>query len=98
MLLRLVMLISLAFMPFGMTGARAAIITPEAASEHCADHQKPADAPAPKPNCAACAALPAMETPAAVEELRPTLQLAVRAEQWVTEQGPETATPPPKNA
>ena len=91
------MLVALSLMPFSMTSASAAA-APLLASEHCADHQKPTDAPAaPNPHCAACAALPAVETPAAVEDLRPTLQLTDRAEQWLTEQEPETDTPPPKN-
>jgi hypothetical protein len=96
--LRLAMLLALALMPFSMAAPAAAALSPAAGSEHCADHQKPVDAPvAPKAHCAACAALPAMEAPCPVEELRPTMQLVVAADRWITERGPETATPPPKN-
>jgi len=74
MLLRLVMLLALAFMPLSMAGAQAA--TPAAGSEHCGDRQKPADSPAvPKAHCAACAALPALDSPAAVEAICPPVPL-----------------------
>ena len=46
-LLRLMMLVALAFMPLGMTGTPAvASTTSGAAAGHCDEHQKPADAPA----------------------------------------------------
>lgn len=97
-LLRLVMMMALAFMPFGMTNAPAmAASVASSASGHCDEHQKPADAPsAPKAHCAACAALPAGDAPVAVAELRPALLLEVEPERWITEREPDIDTPPPK--
>ena len=98
-LLRLVMLVALALMPFSMAGAPAAALaaTPDASAGHCTEHQKPADAPStPKAHCATCAALPVLEAATADLELRPVLLLQVEADNWITEPGPETDTPPPK--
>ena len=97
--LRLMMLVALAIMPFGMAGAPAAALPSTAAASggHCDDHQKPADAPStPKAHCAACAALPVSDSPVAVAEFRPILLRVVRAEQWLAEQEPDIDTPPPK--
>ena len=97
--LRLMMLVALAIMPFGMAGAPAAALPSTAAASggHCDDHQKPADGPStPKAHCAVCAALPAGDTSMAVSELRPVLLRVVQAEQWLAEQEPDIDTPPPK--
>jgi hypothetical protein len=97
--LRLMMLIALAIMPFGMASAPASALRSAAAASggHCDDHQKPADAPStPKAHCAVCAALPAIDTSMAVSELRPVLLRVVQAEQWLAEQEPDIDTPPPK--
>jgi len=97
-LLRLVMLVALAIMPFSMASAPAAALPSTAASGgHCDHHQEPADTPsAPKAHCAACAALPAVDSSIAVAELRPVLLRVARAEQWIAEQEPDIDTPPPK--
>ena len=95
-LLRLVMLIALAFMPFGMTSAPAmAASVSSSAPGHC-DEQKPADAPAKMDmHCATCAALPADE-PAEVAELRPQAPILISATHALSGTQPEIATPPPK--
>ena len=101
MLARLMMLVALALMPLNMASASAEAFAPSPAgtSGHCADHQRPAEVPSsPMVDCAACTALPAIETPAAVDELRPTMKLVVKADRWIAAQEPETDTPPPKNA
>ena len=96
-LLRLVMLIALAFMPFGMTNAPAMAASPSgSAAGPCDDHQKPADAPAKMDmHCATCAALPADE-PAEVVELRPQAPMLISAVNALSDTQPEIATPPPK--
>jgi hypothetical protein len=96
-LLRTLLLIALALMPLSMTGAAAAAPSPAAASGHCDDHQKPADAPA-KMNlhCATCAALPAVEANAADPALRPELPRLVKAASALSDTEPETDTPPPR--
>ena len=96
-LLRLVMLIALAFMPFGMTNAPAMAASGSgSASGHCDEHQKPADAPAKMDmHCATCAALPATET-IEVAELRPQAPILISAIHALSDTQPEIATPPPK--
>ena len=98
--LRLMMVVALAIMPFGMASVPAAAALPstaQASAGHCDDHQKPTDAPStPKAHCAVCAALPAGDTSIAVAELRPVLLRVVQAEQWLAEQEPDIDTPPPK--
>lgn len=96
-LIRLVMLIALAFMPFGMTSAPAmATSVSSSATGHCDEHQKPADAPAKMDmHCATCAALPADE-PAEVAELRPQAPILISAIHALSDTQPEIATPPPK--
>ena len=96
-LLRLAILVAVALMPLSMAAPASAVRAPAATAGHCEESQKPDDAPAqPQAHCAACAALPAVQTPETVVELRPTMLLMVRAERWTTEHGPETDTPPPK--
>ena len=95
-LLRLVMLVALAFMPFGMTNAPALASVSSSAPGHCDEHRKPADAPAKMDmHCATCAALPADE-PAAVAELRPQAPILISAVHALSHTQPEIATPPPK--
>lgn len=95
--LRFLTLLALAFMPMGMATTPAAAHPPVGASGHCEERQKPVDAPAtPKAHCAACAALPAVDLAVALSDLRPAAPRQVVAQQWVTERGPELATPPPK--
>jgi hypothetical protein len=96
-LLRLVMLIALAFMSFGMTNAPAMAASGSgSASGHCDEHQKPADAPAKMDmHCATCAALPAAET-IEVAELRPQAPILISAIHALSDTQPEIATPPPK--
>jgi hypothetical protein len=99
MLLRLMMLVALVFMPFGMANAPAVAATASgAAAGHCDEHQKPSDAPAKMSmHCAACAALPAVE-PAAVSELKPQAPARVSAMNALSDTVPEIATPPPRLA
>jgi hypothetical protein len=96
-LLRLIMLVALAFMPLGMTGAPAIAATvSSAAAGHCDEHQKPADAPAKMSlHCAACAALPAVE-PTAISELKPQAPKRISAMNALSDTVPEIATPPPR--
>ena len=98
-LLRLLMLIALAFMPLGKTGASAvAATTFSTAAGHCDEHQKPADAPAKMSMpCAACAALPAVEA-TAVPELKPQAPARISAMNALSDTKPEIATPPPRLA
>lgn len=98
-LLRLIMLIALAFMPLGMTVAPAVAATAStAAAGHCDEHQKPADAPAKMSmHCAACAALPAVE-PTAVPGLKPQAPARISAMNALSDTKPEIATPPPRLA
>lgn len=96
-LLRLMMLIALAFMPFGMASAPAIAATvSNATAGHCDEHQKPADAPAKMSmHCAACAALPAVE-PTAVPERKPQAPARISAMNALADTVPEIATPPPR--
>ena len=96
-LLRLVMLIALAFMPLGMTNAPAmAASVASSASGHCDDHQKPVDVPAEiEMHCATCAALPAVAA-AEVTELRPQAPIVISVVHALSDTQPEIATPPPK--
>jgi hypothetical protein len=96
-LLRLVMLLALVGMPFGMTIAPAmAAGVSGTASGHCDEHQKPADAPAKMDmHCATCAALPA-EAGFMLAELRPQAPTVISAVHALSDTVPEIATPPPK--
>ena len=98
-LLRLIMLVALAFMPLGMTGTPAvASTTSSAAAGHCDEHQQPADAPVKMSmHCAACAALPAVE-PTAVPELKPQAPARISAMNALSDTKPEIAIPPPRLA
>lgn len=98
-LLRLVMLVALAFMPFGMTNAPAmAASVSKSASGHCEEHQKPSDAPARMDiHCATCVTLPA-EASTELLELRPEAPTVISAAHALSDMVPEIATPPPKLA
>jgi hypothetical protein len=97
--LRIAMLIALAFMPLGMASAPAAVSNvPGATAGHCDEHQKPADAPARMDmHCAVCAALPASD-PVNVEELEPQAPELFSAMNALSDTKPEIATPPPRLA
>ena len=97
-LLRLMMPIALALMPFGMANAPAvaASIAPAAAG-HCDEHQKPDNLPARMDmSCASCTALPAPDFAPDVSELRHELPRLVKAAKAMSDTEPEIATPPPK--
>ena len=97
-LLRLMMVIALALMPFGMTNAPAvaASILPAAAG-HCDEHQKPDKLPAKMHmSCASCTALPAPDVAPEVSELRHEPPRLVKAVKAMSDTEPELATPPPK--
>lgn len=106
-LFRLLFAISLMTMPFGMASAAAgaavhtdvtAMADHAAAMESaCSDHRQPANAPVENDrNCAACAALPAVDAlPPAAESLPRALLHKAVATLSLT-QDPEVITPPPK--
>jgi hypothetical protein len=97
-LLRILMLVALALMPLGMTGAAAAAApSPAAAAGHCDDHQKSDDASTKMDmQCATCAALPALGANVAERGLRPDLPKLVKAARALSDTEPETGTPPPR--
>src|SRR5687767_447025 len=97
-LLRILMLVALALMPLGMTGAAAAAAPSSAAAAgHCDDHQKPVDAPAKMDmHCATCAALPVVQPNLTDRGLRPELPRLVKAANALSDTEPETDTPPPR--
>jgi hypothetical protein len=96
-LLRILMLVALALMPLGMTGAAAAAPSPATAAGHCDDHRKPIDAPAKmEMHCATCAALPVVQANLTDRGLRPELPRLVKAANALSDTEPETDTPPPR--
>ncbi|MFC7535895.1 hypothetical protein ACFQPG_00770 [Sphingomonas sp. GCM10030256] len=105
-LVRLLALLALVLMPFGMASAPAAAhgaattqpVAPAAQTgEHCDQQQRP-DMPAkPKTDCAmACAALLPEGAIPLVEELRPAAPRHAVLISPAPGAGPELATPPPK--
>ena len=97
--LKFLMVLALALMPMGMASAQATSATgPVAMSDHCDEHQPPVHSPAKSDNmhCATCSALPAVDAPVAVMELRPTLPRLVTAANAMSDTELETATPPPR--
>ncbi len=99
--LRLLTLVGLFLMPFGMGGiANAQVGEPVAATDgHCGDHQKPADAPAKMSmHCASCSALPAAYSEVGYAELKPEPPRFVIATKAVSDNELEIATPPPRRA
>lgn len=97
---KLLALIALVLMPLSMGSAPAAAhARASAPASHCDEHQKPADTPGGyQLHCTACAALPAMDAPMAIAELRPETPLRTELTEFVTGIEPEIATPPPKAA
>jgi hypothetical protein len=95
---RLLALLALVLMPLSMASAPAsAQPTAAAPAGHCDDHQQPAKAPAgPQVHCTACAALPAIDTPAPVSELAPEMPMLIALAGFLAGIEPDTATPPPK--
>ena len=99
-LIRFLMVVALALMPFGVASAPAvaADVSASASAGHCDDDGQPTGAPATMDmHCATCAALPAVET-AEVRELRPEAPVLIAATDALTDTEPEIATPPPKLA
>lgn len=103
-LFRLMALLALALMPFGMTGG-AATAQPAAAAEtgHCAGHdreQGPEQAPgqAHASGCLACAGLPPLGVSAAAEAIVPAVPRLITAEHAFEGIEPDIATPPPRRA
>ena len=96
--LRLVALVALMLMPLSMASAPAAAQPVAGApAGHCDDHQKPADAPsAPQVHCTACTALPAIDVPAPIAELAPTMPMLIALAGFLAGIEPDIATPPPK--
>ena len=95
--LRLLALFALIFMPLSMASAPASAQPSAAApSGHCDDQQKPSDAPAGQMHCTGCAALPAVDAPFPISELRPQTPMELTLVQLPAGIVPETATPPPK--
>jgi hypothetical protein len=97
---RLLALFALVLMPLSMASTTAsAQPAASAAAGHCDEHPqpKPADSPSnAKMHCTGCTALPAMEAPAPIAELRPEAPMRLRPVEFVDGIEPETATPPPR--
>src|SRR5262245_55873240 len=96
--LRLLALIALVLMPLSMASAPAsAQPAARAPAGHCDDHQQPSKAPSgPLMHCTACAALPAIDTPAPIAELDPETPMLIALASFLAGIEPDTATPPPK--
>lgn len=103
-LLRLVMLLALVLMPFGMAGAPA-MAQPMPGdhtieqSGHCGKQTDQNKSPAhssQQMHCAMCAALPASEPPPPAAELRLTAPRTIAAVSPFNGIDLEIATPPPK--
>ncbi len=97
--LKLVAFLAVLLMPLGIATAPAAAEphSATAASGHCDEHQKPAEAPAePQAHCTGCSALPAMEAPAAAGEARPQAPMLLALSDFRAGVEPDTITPPPK--
>ena len=98
--LRLFALLALMLMPLGMAGAPAhAQSAASAPAGHCDEHQKqkPVDVPsAATVHCTGCAALPAIEAPPPIAELRPQMPMRLAPAELIEGIEPETATPPPR--
>ena len=105
-LLRLITLLALVLMPFGMASGPA-MAQPMPANHamaqagHCDDQSDQDKAPAhssQQMHCAMCAALPASEPPTPAAELRPTAPRIIAAASPFNGIELEIATPPPKRA
>lgn len=99
-LARLFALIALVLMPLSMASASASSQhTASAPAGQCDEHQKqkPADVPSgAKMHCTACAALPALDAPVPIAELRPQMPMRLAPAEFIDGIEPETATPPPR--
>ena len=97
-LLRLLMLLALALMPFGMASSPAlAAAAPAATAGHCERHQEPGDAPAKMEiHCASCTALPSAQAVKEGSDLRPEVPRHLKAMNALPGTEPEIATPPPR--
>ena len=99
---RLIVLLALLLMPFGMTAAPALAQPSGHASSmagHCGDQQERGQSQLPmKEHCAVCSALPAADSPVPAPRLKPSMSRTAALAAPFTGIEPETATPPPKVA
>ena len=94
-LLRLVALISLLLMPFGMTEAQAVAHHRGVSTSHCPGEADPDAGPAPG-ECAMFCAIVALETSAAALCPLPTLPALTALAASPSDRKPDVGTPPPK--
>ena len=96
--LRLMALVALLLMPAGMAGAPALAQPVASASEHCGEHQQPADTSSEaQKHCAACSALPAVDL-AQASTLAPVTPRVIAGMSATSGIQPEIETPPPKRS
>lgn len=97
-LVRLIAFIAVLLMPFGMAAAPAMNAPAAAASDgHCGEHTAPPEEPAAMPDhCAACSALPGIDSPAPVTARAPAIARRLVAVTPFDGIEPDTITPPPK--
>jgi hypothetical protein len=98
-LLRLVTAIALMLMPLGMAQAAAVGAPASAAVEagHCDEHSEPGKAPAgPNHHCAACTAIPSLESPSTPNAIAPKAPLTAESVAPLPGLELEIATPPPR--
>jgi hypothetical protein len=99
---RLIALVALLLMPFGMTAAPALAQQPghsAAMAGHCGDQPDRGQSQLPtKEHCAVCGALPAADSPAPAPRLKPSMPRTAALAVSFAGIEPETATPPPKTA
>ena len=97
-LFRLMALLALLLMPAGMAGAPALAQPVSTTSEHCGEHQQPADTSSEgQKHCAACAALPAADVPEP-STLAPVTPRVIAGMSATSGNQPEIETPPPKRS
>ena len=105
-MIRLLALVALVLMPFGMAGTPA-VAQPMPANHamgqqgHCEGQSGDGEAPAPSSqqmHCAMCAALPAAEPPAPAAGLRPATPRILATASPFNGIALEIATPPPRLA
>jgi hypothetical protein len=99
---RLIALVALLLMPFGMTATPALAQQsghPDSMAGHCSDQPDRGQSQLPaKEHCAVCSALPATDGPAPAPVLKPSMPRTAALAVPFTGIEPETATPPPKTA
>ena len=98
-LLRLVTALALMLMPLAMAPAAAAGASASAAVEagHCAGHSEPDQAPeVPNHHCAACTAIPSLDSPVSLIEIEPKAKLKAQPVDLLSGNELELATPPPR--